>query len=139
MKNAVTFPLPSGMDYGLYTNLLDYWTPDHTNAFYPRLYPLSGYNQGTNTEVQTKYLFNAAYLDIRSVVLSYSISPSLLKKANISNFSVFVSCENLWSFNHFPKGIHPDSQVRGIASGVSSGGSTYPVMRELTAGFNMSF
>lgn len=138
-KNSLTFPYPSGFDLALYDNLLDYWTPENPQAYFPRLYPLSGYNYAANTEVQSRYLFNAAYLDIRSIVFSYDLPKSFISKLGIGRLSVFVNGENLWSFNYMPKGLHPDSKVRGTAEGVSAGGSTYPVMRMITGGVNVSF
>lgn len=139
LRNSLTTPFPSGTDYALYDNLLDYWTSDNTDAYYTRLYPNSGYNAAANSKVQSRYLFDASYLDLKSVVLSYSIPQNILKKAGIGALSVFLSGENLVSFNHMPDGMHPDSSVRGTATGVSSGGTTYPVMRQFTVGINISF
>lgn len=139
MKNSLTTPFPSTVDRGLYTNLLDYWTPDNQDAFFTRLYATGNANADANTAVQTRYLFDASYLDIKSVVLSYALPQKWLKKAGIGQLSVFINGENLYSFNHMPKGLHPDSKTRGVTSGVSSGGVTYPVMRKFTFGVNLSF
>lgn len=139
MRNSLTAPFPSGVDYAIYDHLLDYWTPENPGAFFTRFYPNGYYNSGANSQIQTRYLLNAAYLDLKSVVLSYSIPQRILMKAGIAALSIFLSGENLVSFNHLPDGLHPDSSVRGEASGVSSGGTTYPVMRKFTAGFNLSF
>lgn len=139
MKNSLTTPFPSTVDRGLYTNLLDYWTPDNQDAFFTRLYATGNANADANTAVQTRYLFDTSYLDIKSVVLSYALPQKWLKKAGIGQLSVFINGENLYSFNHMPKGLHPDSKTRGVTSGVSSGGVTYPVMRKFTFGVNLSF
>lgn len=138
-KNSITFPYPSGFDFGFYDHLTNYWTPENPQAHYPRLYPLSGYNNEHNTQVQSRYLYDASYLDVRSVVLSYELPKSIITKWGLERLSVFVNGENLWSFNNMPKGMHPDSKVRGTAEGVSAGGSTYPVMRMITGGVNLSF
>jgi len=139
LRNSMTFPFISGFDLALYEHQLDYWTPESPQAHYPRLYPLSGYNYEPNTQVQSRYLYNGAYLDVRSIVLSYDLPRSIISKWGIERLSVFMNGENLWSFNHMPKGMHPDSKVRGQADGVSSGGTTYPVMRMFTGGINLSF
>lgn len=139
--NSFTAPFASGgTEYSFYTNLLDYWTPEHQNSYFTRRYE-GGYgaNASANSQVQTRYLFNASYLDLKSVVLSYSIPKTLLQKVGIASCQVFVSGENLFSFNHMPDGIHPDSQSRGSATGVTNGGLTYPMMRKLTFGVNVSF
>lgn len=138
--NSFTAPFASGgVEYSFYTNLLDYWSPTHHDAYFPRRYSTTNSNESANSQVQSRYLFNAAYLDIKSIVLSYNIPKSLLNKAKIAGCQVFISGENLYSFNHMPDGIHPDSQVRGIADGVSQGGLTYPMMRKFTFGVNLSF
>lgn len=140
LKNSLTFPFASGgTDYSFYSHLLDYWSPTHQDAYFTRRYE-GGYgaNSGANNQVQSRYLLDASYLDLKSVVLSYNIPKNLLQKAGIGSLSVFVSGENLLSFNHMPDGIHPDSQSRG-SSYVSLGGLTYPVMRKFTFGVNVSF
>ena len=137
--NNLAFPYRSGFDLALYSHQLDYWIPENPQAHYARLYPLSGYNYGTNYSVQDRYLYNAAYLDLRSVTLSYDLPRTTISKWGFERISVFVNGENLLTFNHMPKGMHPDSKVRGAATGVSQGGATYPVMRMITGGINVTF
>lgn len=139
MWNSYSAPLPSANDYALYTDLLNYWRADNQNAFYPRLYSKNGYNTSANTQVQTRYLLNGAYIDLKSLVLSYSLPHQLLAKCGIGAASVFIGGENLFSINHMPDGLHPDSQIRGYAEGVGEGGSIYPVMRKFTLGINLTF
>lgn len=139
MRNCLTTPFPSSVDYALYDHLLDYWTPDNTDAYFARVYRVTNNaNSTANSQVQTRYLFDASYLDIKSVQLSYTFPKTWLKKASIESLSVFVNGENLYSFNHMPRGIHPDSKVRGTSS-IGSTGMTYPVMRKFTFGVNLSF
>lgn len=139
--NSFTSPFASGgFEHSFYKHLLNYWTPDNQNAFYARRYESTyGANTTANSQVQTRYLFDASYLDLKSVVLSYSIPQMLLKKVGVGSMSVFVSGENLLSFNHMPDGTHPDSKSRGSADGVSQGGLSYPMMRKFTFGVNISF
>ena len=141
LHNSFTSPFASGgFEYSFYKNLLDYWSVDNQDAFFARKY-YSGFsaNGSANTAVQTRYLFDASYLDIKSVVLSYTFPAKLIQKAGIGGVTVFANGENLFSFNHMPDGIHPDSKSRGYASGVSQGGLTYPVMRKITFGVNLTF
>jgi len=137
--NNLAFPLRSGFDLAVFSHQLDYWTPENPQAHYARMYPLSGYNYSTNMSVQDRYLYNAAYLDLRSLTLSYELPRTTISKWGFERISVFANGENLLSFNHMPKGMHPDSKVRGAATGVSQGGATYPVMRMITAGINVTF
>lgn len=132
LKNQTMVPYSSNWYIGLFDYQLDYWTPDHSNAFYPRIYQSAGYNTAANIKANDRLLMDASYLDIKSIVLSYDLPKSLLSKIFVENVSVFINGENLWSFNHFPKGVHPDSKARGD-------GATYPVMRMFTGGINITF
>lgn len=61
-----------------FTEHLDYWTPEHTNAYYPK--PYFG-NIKKNQEVQSGYLQNAAYLRVKNVQVGYTLPKSWTKKA----------------------------------------------------------
>lgn len=123
----------NGWNFAVYKSTLDYWTPDNTNAKFPRLYEHnSGVNYSANSQVQTRFLRDASYIDLKSLVLSYNLPLTLLTKMKIKEMSVFVGGENLFSLNHMPKSIHPDAVIR-------TGGLIYPVMRELTIGINLTF
>lgn len=141
VSNSYTMPFASGgFEYSFYKNLLDYWSIENQDSFYPRRYEsASSPNTGANNQVQTKYLFDASYLDLKSVTLTYNLPVKMIKKVGLGNVAVYVNGENLLSWNHMPKGMHPDSKIRGEASGVTTGGLAYPVMRKFTFGVNLSF
>ncbi len=139
MMNSVTTPLPSSFEYGIFTNLLDYWTPDNTDAHFTRLYPKAGYNTGANTQVQTRYLLDGSFIDLKSLAISYEFPQKWMKKIGVAGANIFANGENLFSINHMPKGIHPMSTTRGYVSGVGAGGAIYPVMRKFTFGINVRF
>jgi len=132
LKNNTVIPYSTNWHIGLFDYQLDYWTPERTDAFYARIYQSAGYNTAANNQVNTRYLLDASYLDVKSVVLSYDLPKSLVSKMNLDKVTFFVNGENLWSFNYFPDGMHPDTKVRGE-------GSTYPVMRMFTGGLNITF
>ena len=54
---------------------------------------------------QTRYLQNGAYLSIRNITLSYSLPKKWLTPwgAKICRYS--LSGENLFTFDHLPKGL----------------------------------
>ena len=139
MRNSITAPLPSAFDYAVYENVLDYWTPDNTDAFFTRLYPKAGYNTGANTQVQTRYLLDGSFIDLKSLTLSYEFPQRWMNKIGLGGATVFANGENLFSINHMPKGLHPMSTTRGYVSGVGVGGAIYPVMRKFTFGINLRF
>jgi TonB-linked SusC/RagA family outer membrane protein len=131
-KNSSIIPYTSNYFVSLFDYQLDYWTPENTQAYYPRIYQSAGYNTGNNTNVSDRYLLDASCLDIKSAVLSYDLPKTLITKIKLERVTFFINGENLWSFNHFPDGIHPDNQDKGQ-------GATYPIMRKFTGGLNITF
>jgi TonB-linked SusC/RagA family outer membrane protein len=131
-KNSSIIPYTSNYFVSLFDYQLDYWTPENTQSFYPRIYQSAGYNTGNNTNVSDRYLLDASYLDIKSAVLSYDLPKTLISKIKLEKVTFFINGENLWSFNHYPDGIHPDNANKGQ-------GATYPIMRKITGGLNITF
>lgn len=116
----------------IYKHNLDYWTPNRTNGYYPRVYANGSGNTATSRNVQTKYLQNGAYLRVKNVTLAYSVPRHILSKAKIEGLRIFASGENLFLFDHLPKGMEGD------ASNIAEGG-IYPSLKKYSFGMNLSF
>ncbi len=113
----------------MYTHQLDYWTPEHQNAEYPRYY----YNSnGIDNfgRVTDKFLLNGAYLRLKNVTVSYSFPKEMIKKWQLTNLKLFFSGENLYTWDKLPQGIDPDNTPQ-------SGGVNYPLMRAFSFGINV--
>ena len=111
----------------IFKNVLDYWTPENQNAFYPRMYDQGGGNTGYNRRTQTKYLENGAYLRLKNVTLGYSFSNKICDKVNLTKMKVFISAENLKTWDHLPTGIDPE--LRSFQ---------YPIYRTISFGVNVT-
>lgn len=118
-----------------YDTQLDYWTPEHTDSYFPRLYQMSKGNTAANTMTQTRYLQNGAYLSIRNITLSYSLPKKWLTPWGAKNLQIFFSGENLFTFDHLPKGLDPE---RTVTDDLGSRGFTYPYMRQYSFGINLT-
>lgn len=74
----------------------DYWTPDNTDAKYPKPGGIGG--------DQPKYLnslsyFDASYMKIRTISLGYNFNTDkLFKKAGIENLRLYVTAQNPFVF-----------------------------------------
>ncbi len=134
LMNELTYPIYDPWST-LYSNQLDYWTPERTAAFYPRLYKESAGNTKANTLTQTRYLLNGAYLTIKNITLTYALPRTWLKHIGLSRAAVFVSGENLCTFDHLPKGVDAE---RVVTSDYGSRGFTYPYMRQFSFGVNVT-
>lgn len=91
-------------------------------------HPLADYqNSSLSNRPSSRYLEDASYLKIRTMTLGYNID---LKKYKISNFRLFITGENLYTFSSF-SGVDPET-VTGVAV------NTYPQTRKITFGLNFT-
>lgn len=131
MNNSVRFPYTSEFMV-VYSNQLDYWTPENTDAYFPRNYPLAGVNYGLSRSTQTKYLIDGSYLRIKNITIGYSLPESILNRFKIDKLRVYFSAENLYSFDNMPDGIDTELKIK-------SNGATYPLMKSFNFGLNLTF
>ncbi len=73
--------------------IADWWTPDNTDAFFPRPSITGGRDV---QQAQTRYLQNAAYLRLKDLTLGYTIPVNLTQRVKIDKVRVFFSGNNLW-------------------------------------------
>lgn len=125
----------------IYKHQLDYWTPDNQDAKYPRMYGSNGVgsNYSESRRTQTKYLSNGAYLRIKNITFGYSLPQALLSKLNIEKLRLFVAGDNLFTFDHLPKGLDPDYSNAPNNDPYTTNKGTYPIMRSFSFGLNMTF
>lgn len=148
--NMLFWPYPSGFD-NLFGHQLDYWMPDNQDAFYPRVHgdalnQNKFSNYGTSRMTQTKYLSSGAFLKIQNITLGYDVPKALLKKINIQKLRVFVSADNVLTFDKLPKGVDPEQLTKGgFTTGLENMNNeytqfgNYPVMRNIAVGLNLTF
>ncbi len=103
------------------------WTPDNTNATYPRL-SLFDYNY--KQEESTFWLHQTAYARLKNLELGYNFSEKFLKSNFISKLRVYVTGTNLLTFSK-EKNFDPES-----ASGYPY---YYPVTNLKSIGINLTF
>lgn len=104
------------------------WTVDNQqNAYYGRIYENAGNSQSSNQRTSDKFLSDASYLRLKNITLSYTIPQQLIGRIGFKNLKVFVSGENLWTYDHLPSGIDPESL-----------GWTYPHYATVSFGINFN-
>ena len=130
-NNPIRFPYVGEFNV-MFAHQLDYWTPDNTNAFFPRNYPRGAVNYGNSRRVQTKYLLNGAYLRLKNLTIGYNIPKDVLNKVGIDKIRLFASAENLFTIDDLPKGINTELRNKG-------NGATYPFSRSFSVGLNLQF
>ncbi len=124
-----------------FAHTLDYWTPDNTDAFYPR--PLE-YSQTVrwNYLPNDRYLLNASYLRMKTLNFGYSLPQSLISKISVERLRVYFTGENLFEFDKLGDiPIDPEIDwVTGItANDGRSFGRSYPYRRTISFGLQLQF
>lgn len=115
----------------------DYWTPENPDAKYPRL---TENPAGNNIERSSYWLKDASYLRLKNVEIGYTLPKGLLSKVSISSARLFVSGQNLLTFDKL-KLIDPEGPGD---SGTNFGGNSargwfYPQQKVYAVGVNITF
>lgn len=131
ISNQVFFPYQNQFA-AIYAHQLDYWTPTNTNAYFPRSYANASGPTGTSQSIQTKYLSNGAYLRVKSLAAGFTVPSAWINSLHIEKARIFFSGENLFTFDHLPDGLDPES------SNLGSGG-IYPFLKKYSFGININF
>lgn len=119
----------------------NYWRPadetnlfgPNTNAFYAK--PYVSDETYKNQEIQTRYLFNTQYFCLKNIQLGYNIPQSITRKIRIQALKIYVSGENLFTFDKLPPYINPETAFTGSARL----GATYPQSKSTSIGLNITF
>lgn len=106
---------------------LDRWTPQHTDAGYPRLTFQQTYNQ----RLSTFWLEDASYLRLKNIQLGYTLPAGMAEKLRINRLRVYASADNLFTRTNFFYAYDPESPL------VS--GNFYPQVKTFVAGLSINF
>jgi TonB-dependent starch-binding outer membrane protein SusC len=86
----------------------------------------------------SRFVYDANFVKLKNLSLTYSIPQSVLGKANIRSVDVYVSGQNLFTVTKFP-GYDPEltNAQNAMTQGVEMG--TIPNPRTYTLGFRIGF
>ena len=113
------------------------WTPENTQTNVPKFYNT---NANQSNSPSTRFLYDATYLKLKNVNLSYSLPQSLLKKTKIvSSARVYVNVDNVFTV-FADKGYkgYDDIDIFGVG-GYKSSANYIPLSRTYTLGINITF
>jgi len=108
---------------------MDRWSEQNPNGYFPKFY-LTGQNN-KNTNAQTRYLQNAAYLRFKNLQVGYALPKTWLDKVGFSRARLYVSVENLFTVTSLIKTMDPELSIDDA--------KIYPLQRTYSAGINFSF
>jgi len=111
---------------------LDIWTPTHEtdNPTFSK--------SSTNFINSSRYVYNASYMKLKNLSISYHIPESLLSKVKLRNLEVYVSGQNLFTVTSYP-GYDPEitNATNAITQGLEMG--VIPNPRTYTFGLRAGF
>lgn len=105
---------------------LDRWTPENTDASYPRL----SYQQTYNQRLSTFWLEDASYLRLKNIQVGYTLPAVLTERFRVSRLRMYASADNLFTKSDFFYGYDPESPV--------SNGDFYPQVKTYVFGLNIT-
>lgn len=118
----------------------NYWTPEHTDAYFPRLRAYQALNGGNAlTVAQTRYLQNAAYLRLKNLSIGYTIPSLITKKVRVERARIYFSGQNLFTWTKLSKAFDPEAIGDEPDGGSNGNGFVYPMQRTYTFGIDINF
>jgi TonB-linked SusC/RagA family outer membrane protein len=110
-------------------NMLDteWWTAENKSNVRPSLAYDNPYGHG--------YYISRNFVRLQDISMTYEIPKSIVERAKISHFRIFISGKNLFTFTKWP-GADPEIGSK-IELGLQQ--SSYPIARMITVGANLSF
>jgi len=103
----------------------DSWTPENTDATFPRLV-----NTLQNYSSSSFWVQSGAYVRLKSVQIGYTLPDNILNKTGISSLRVFVSGQNLFTWSKLESDIDPEAPNEN---------RYYPQVKVYTFGLNVNF
>lgn len=122
-----------------YSHQMDYWTPQRTDAFYPRPTNHDRAESNKNFFRQSRYLLDMSYLRLKNVTLGYTLPASLSRRAHIKAARLYVSGENLLTRDHMSVPIDPEIDYTAEQTDRSAFGRVYPYRKEFSFGLQITF
>lgn len=113
----------------IYTNVDDRWTEENPdqNVFWPRL---SFYDSENNKQESTWWLKNASYLRLKNLEIGYTLPRDWQRRVAMRNARIYARGTNLLTWAPFDMW---DPEVG------SSNGLTYPTMKVISVGLEVTF
>lgn len=125
------------------------WTPENTNAYFPRTMSRAASNSTSRTlgVAQTRYLQNIAYIRMKNLQIGYNLPKQLLSRIKAGSARVYFSGENLFTYSPLYKLTkkHIDVENTGPSDqvfnpgGNSGDGYNYPMLKSFSLGLSLTY
>jgi TonB-linked SusC/RagA family outer membrane protein len=109
------------------SSILDHWTPENTNAAYPRFG-----NNGNNFVMSDFWLRDASYLRLKNIQVGYTFPAAITSKLSMQNLRVYFTGTNLVTFTDVTE-FDPERPTGDDRS------RAYPGLKSYSFGVNLTF
>ena len=89
--------------------VLNAWTPENTNAEWPRLFLEENSISSPQRVNSSFWCMNTNYLRIKNVNFGYTLPKTWTSKLGIANAKIYYTGENLFTFDSLPFNADPES------------------------------
>lgn len=129
--------ISSTMDYGQGLNmpedvLLDHWTPQNTDAKYPRV------SRSATARVSDRFVEDGSYLRLKNVLLAYNFPLKNSQGKFLQSLRVYASGQNLLTFTNY-SWWDPEVNSKGADNRMGIDHFSYPIPKSYTIGLNATF
>jgi len=136
--DAYAWPLHRLSDH-VFDFQMDVWRPDNPNAQYPQ-YRFDGNRVGHNNisdgTARSPNTYDASYIRLKSVSLTYDLPKTWAQKMKLQNMSIYLRGNNIFTWApHYP--LTDPEGADGDAGRMVYG--YYPVLRRITLGAEITF
>lgn len=142
IRGEIMEPFHSDYGYTLFEHQMDYWRPDNTDSWLPRL-ATSGSVSETNNWGQSGSsltMINGAYLRVKNITLGYTLPEKWTSKIHLKSLRIYADCQNPLTFTKY-KFVDPETTEFGSNMSRSGANSArnYPTLRYFGGGVNLTF
>ena len=107
------------------------WTEENQDARMPRVFETGTSASDMTVCMSDFWLWNTSYLRLKTLQVGYSLPKSLVRRLGLEKVRIYYSGENLLTIDNL--GFKIDPEV------TSERGSSYPLLRSHSIGFNIEF
>jgi len=115
----------------------DYWTPENTDARFPRLVGQGG--NANNQQSSSWWFYDASYLRIKNAELGYTLPTRVANVMKLAGVRVYAAGQNLATWSAIKKFVDPEMGQGGGGTDNNARGWYYPHQQVFSVGLNMQF
>ena len=111
------------------------WTPENKGAKLPNMQNVA---RSWDFWSSNAVMFDGSFFKIKQIQLGYTLPQNLTRKVAVDNLRLYLSLDDYFTFSSYP-GADPETATTGRAKAMGYDSGTYPTMKKLVFGVNLTF